>query len=123
MARHRHRSKAGTRATGPLRRSEPLTFNGPGWAIEGPDFEVTCWAPGDVRHEGESTRQVRDEWMLSVERDWERHPLDGSGMWASGGFVTGDSLVEVLDCLSLLEPADRYRVTAILVHELGDESP
>ena len=121
MARHSHRSKAGTRASGPLRRNEALTFNGPGWSIEGADFEVTCWAPGEIRHKGEPTGKLRDEWMLSVERDWIRHPIDGSGMWASGAFVTGDSLVEVLDCLALLEPADRYRTMAILVHELEGE--
>ena len=122
MARQRHRSKSGTRATAPLKRSEPLTFNGPGWTIEGADYEVKCWAPGEIRHQGEPTGRERDEWMLAVERDWVRHPIDGSGMWASGGFVSADSLAEALDCLALLDPADRYRATAILVHELGDES-
>ncbi len=80
-----------------------------------------CWAPGEVRHNGETTGQLRDEWMLSVERDWVRNPVDGSGMWATGGFIAADSLTDALDCLALLEPADRYRVTAILVHELGED--
>ena len=122
MARQRHRSRAGTRVTGPLKRSEALTFHGPGWTILGADYEVICWAPGEISHNGASTGRYRDEWMLSVERDWVRNPIDGSGMWGSGGVLSGDTLTEVLDALALLDPGDRYRATAILVRELdGDE--
>ena len=119
MARQRHRSKAGTRVTGPLKCSEPLTFYGPGWTIRGADYEVICWAPGDIVHNGEATGDRREEWMLSVERNWVRNPIDDSGMWASGGFVEGDSLTDVLDALAILAPGDRYRATAILVRELA----
>lgn len=120
MARQRHRSKAGSRVTGPLKRSEPLTFHAPGWTIRGTDYEVICWAPGQISDRGNPTGKSRDDWMLSVERDWVANPEDGSGMWVSGGFVAGASLTEVLDALALLDPGDRYRATAILIHELGD---
>ena len=105
MARQRHRSRAGTRVTSPLKRSEPLTFHGPGWTILGADYEVICWAPGEISHERKaSTGRYRDEWMLSVERDWVRNPIDGSGMWGSGGVLSGHTLTEVLDALAMLDP-------------------
>ena len=96
-------------------------YHSPGWTIRAPNFEVICWAPGEIRHDGEATGRHRDQWMLSVETGPIRSPGDVGGFWESGGVVSGDSLTEVLAALALLEPSDRYQVTAVLVHQLGPE--
>ncbi|MEM9894684.1 MAG: hypothetical protein AAF962_27865 [Actinomycetota bacterium] len=93
-------------------RGEALTYHGPGWTLSGPGFDVTCWAPGNITHDGQPTGRHRDHWMLSVETDGAHAE--------SSGFTTGDSLTEVLAAVAFLPPRARYLVTAVLVHELGE---
>ncbi|MEM7326183.1 MAG: hypothetical protein AAF531_24060 [Actinomycetota bacterium] len=93
-------------------RGEALTYHAPGWTITGPGYDVTCWAPGEVTHDGQPTGRRREHWMLSVETDGAHAE--------SSGFATGDSLTEVLAAVAFLPPRDRYLVTAVLVQELGD---
>jgi len=101
------------------RLGHPLVYHGPGWTIEDPRYEVICWAPGEITHRGEPTGTTRHEWMLSVETDWVQEAKCRPGLWLSGGFISGASLIEVLPALAILEPEARYRITAVLIHELG----
>lgn len=105
---------------------EPLTYHGPGWSIETDRFEVICWAPGEIVHNGNPIGRTRTEWMLSVSIDPEGGPpahLEEPGLWSCGGFMSGETLAKVLPALAILKDADRFQVTAVLVHQLGGAQP
>lgn len=105
---------------------EPLTYHGPGWSIETNRFEVICWAPGEIVHNGNPIGRTRTEWMLSVSIDPDGGPpshMEEAGLWACGGFMSGETLAKVLPALAILEDADRFQVTAVLVHQLGNGQP
>ncbi len=104
---------------------EPLVYHGPGWAIETDKFEVICWAPGEIVHNGNPVGRTRKDWMLSVSIDPDGAPPDHveeSGLWACGSFMSGASIANVLPALAILEDADRFRITTVLVNELAGGS-
>jgi hypothetical protein len=97
---------------------EPLEFNGPGWTIRTDAYEVICWAPGPVVHNGRMTGERRSLWLLSV----ELRPAHRSATWPawdSGGFVAGETLADVLPVLALLGPAERRHLSRVLAIRLG----
>ena len=125
MATNRPRPAAATATKKANSIGEPLTYHGPGWSIETDKFEVICWAPGEIVHNGHPMGRTRTEWMLSVSIDPASAPpdhLDESGLWACGSFMSGESISNVLPALAILEDADRYQVTTVLVNELAGGS-
>jgi hypothetical protein len=105
-----------------LAAGEPLAFHGPGWTIRTDRYEVICWAPGQVVHQGQPTGELRTEWLLSVELPpapvGARSDARPCRSWESGGFLAGASLNAVLPALALLHENDRRRVTDVLTAQL-----
>ena len=99
---------------------EELTYQGPGWAIAAPLFDVICWAPGEIMNDGVATGARRLKWMLWVEVG-ERPPRSAEGdcdRRPSSSFVTGASLGEVVQALGLLPDSDRGSVIDTLFQNL-----
>lgn len=104
---------------------EPLTYQAPGWVVAGADYDVICWAPGEIVNDGQPTGSRRHAWMLWVESG--RRPAPGVGGYASrrpsSSFVTGASLGEVVQALGLLPDQDRGLVIEALFRHLTGHRP